>query len=354
MTADADLRPDSAALSAKLVAAAPVDEVLRRLGSSAAGLSGAQAAARLERYGPNAVRTHHVNVLAVLGRQLRNAVLILLAGTAVVSYFLGDSMQAVIIGIILVASVGLGFINEYRAERAAADLHASVHHNAVVRRDGQFVSLAVTALVPGDVIRLSLGEAVPADVRLIEVNGLECNESILTGESTGSEKSPQPVPSETGLADATNLAFMGTIVSAGEGVGVVYATGKDAEFGRIAAGLDERQPETGFQVGLRRFSYLLLQVAVALMVVILISNLLLRKPIIDSVLFSLAIAVGITPQLLPAVVSTGLATGSRQLAKAKVLVKRLVCIEDLGDVDILITDKTGTLTEGRICLLYTS
>ncbi|OBF03499.1 magnesium-translocating P-type ATPase [Mycobacterium sp. ACS4054] len=351
MTADADLRPDSAALSAKLVAAAPVDEVLRRLGSSPAGLSGAEAAARLERYGPNAVRTHRVNVLAVLGRQLRNAVLILLAGTAVVSYFLGDSMQAVIIGIILVASIGLGFINEYRAERAAADLHASVHHNAVVRRDGQFVSLAVTALVPGDVIRLSLGEAVPADVRLIEVNGLECNESILTGESTGSEKSPQPVPSETGLADATNLAFMGTIVSAGEGVGVVYATGKDAEFGRIAAGLDEHQPETGFQVGLRRFSYLLLQVAVALMVVILISNLLLRKPIIDSVLFSLAIAVGITPQLLPAVVSTGLATGSRQLAKAKVLVKRLVCIEDLGDIDILITDKTGTLTEGRIRLV---
>ena len=126
---------------------------------------------------------------------------------------------------------------------------------------------------------------------------------------------------------------------------------ENAEFGRIAAGLDERQPETGFQVGLRRFSYLLLQVAVALMVIILISNLLLQKPIIDSVLFSLAIAVGITPQLLPAVVSTGLATGSRQLAKAKVLVKRLVCIEDLGDIDILITDKTGTLTEGRIRLV---
>ncbi|KKC02413.1 magnesium-translocating P-type ATPase [Mycobacterium nebraskense] len=349
----ADLLPELAAPNTTRVAAAPVDEVLRRLDSSAAGLSSAEAAARLARYGPNAVRTHHVNVLAVLGRQLRNAVLILLAGTAVVSYFLGDSMQAVIIGIILVASIGLGFINEYRAERAAADLHASVHHNAVVRRDGEFVALAVTALVPGDVIRLSLGEAVPADVRLIDVSGLECNESILTGESTGSEKSPQPVPSGTDLADATDLAFMGTIVSAGEGTGVVYATGKNAEFGRIAAGLDERQPETGFQVGLRRFSYLLLQVAVALMVIILISNLLLAKPIIDSVLFSLAIAVGITPQLLPAVVSTGLATGSRQLAKAKVLVKRLVCIEDLGDIDILITDKTGTLTEGRLRLVDT-
>ncbi|OCB34513.1 magnesium-translocating P-type ATPase [Mycobacterium malmoense] len=348
-----ETRPESAATTTKRVAAASVDEVLRWLDSSAAGLSAAEAAARLARYGPNAVRTHRVNVLAVLGRQLRNAVLILLAGTAVVSYFLGDSMQAVIIGIILAASIGLGFVNEYRAERAAADLHASVHHNAVVRRDGKFVSLAVTALVPGDVIRLSLGEAVPADVRLIDVNGLECNESILTGESTGAEKAPEPVAPGTDVADATDLAFMGTIVSAGEGTGVVYATGKDAEFGRIAAGLDERQPETGFQVGLRRFSYLLLQVAIALMVIILISNLLLAKPIIDSVLFSLAIAVGITPQLLPAVVSTGLATGSRQLAKAKVLVKRLVCIEDLGDIDILITDKTGTLTEGRIRLVDT-
>ncbi len=341
------------ALTTALAATAPVEEVLRRLGSGTAGLSGAEAAARLASCGPNAVRTHHVSAPAVLGRQLRNAVLVLLGGTAVVSYFLGDGVQAIIIGVILAASIGLGFVNEYRAERAAAALHAGVHHNAMVRRDGQYVPVDVTALVPGDVIRLSLGEAVPADLRLIEVAGLECNESILTGESTGSEKSPRPVPEGTELADCADLAFMGTIVSSGEGTGVVYATGRAAEFGRIAAGLDSRPPETGFQTGLRRFSYLLLQVAVALMVVILISNLLLAKPVIDSVLFSLAIAVGITPQLLPAVVSTGLATGSRQLARAKVLVKRLVCIEDLGDIDILITDKTGTLTEGRITLVDT-
>src|ERR1700751_978167 len=345
--------PGSGAVTAEQVSAASVGEVLRWLDSSAAGLSGTEASGRLARYGPNAVRTHHVNVLAVLGRQLRNAVLILLAGTAVVSYFLGDSLQALIIGVILAASIGLGFVNEYRAERAAAALHAGVHHNAFVRRDGQFKTVDVPELVPGDVIQLSLGEAVPAYVGLIDVSGLECNESILTGESTGSEKSPQPVPAGTEVAESTDLAFMGTIVSAGEGTGVVYATGRNAEFGRIAAGLDERQPETDFQVGLRRFSYLLLQVAVALIVIILISNLLLRKPVIDSVLFSLAIAVGITPQLLPAVVSTSLATGSRQLAKAKVLVKRLASIEGLGDIDILITDKTGTLTEGRIGLVDT-
>ena len=341
--------PDT--LTAARVAAAPVDEVIGWVDSSAQGLSSAEVSARRARYGPNAVRTHHVNAFAVLGRQLRSAVLILLAGTAAVSYFLGDSLQAIIIGVILAASIGLGFINEYRAERAAAALHSGVRHTAVARRDGAFTAIDVTELVPGDVIRLSLGEAVPADLRLIEVTGLECNESILTGESMGSEKSPQPVPADAELAESADLAFMGTIVSAGEGTGVVYATGRSAEFGRIAAGLGERQPETDFQVGLRKFSYLLLQVAIALTVLILVSNLLLRKPVIDSVLFSLAIAVGITPQLLPAVVSASLATGSRQLAKAKVLVKRLVCIEDLGDIDILITDKTGTLTEGRISLV---
>ena len=338
-------------LTAARVAAATLDDVLRLLDSSPDGLSSAEASARLIRFGPNSVRTHRVSAIAVLGRQLRSAVLGLLAITAVVSFFLGDATQAIIIGVILAASIGLGFVNEYRAERASAALHSGVHHTAVVRRDGHFSRVDVTVLVPGDVIRLALGEVVPADVRLIDVNGLECNESILSGESTAAEKSTQPVKADAALTDSDDLAFMGTIVSAGEGTGMVYATGVDAQFGRIAAGLGERQPETDFQAGLRRFSYLLLWVAMTLTVLILITNLLLRRPVIDSVLFALAIAVGITPQLLPAVVSTSLATGSRRLAKLKVLVKRLVCIEDLGDIDILITDKTGTLTEGRISLV---
>ncbi|HXO51890.1 MAG TPA: HAD-IC family P-type ATPase, partial [Mycobacterium sp.] len=339
------------ALTAPRAGSAPLDEVLRWLEGSADGLSEAEASARLLRYGPNAVRTHRVSAIAVLGRQLRSAVLGLLAVTAVVSFFLGDSKQAIIIGVILAASIGLGFVNEYRAERASAALHSRVRHTALVRRDGLFTKVDVNVLVPGDVIRLALGETVPADVRLIDVNGLECNESILSGESAASEKSPQPVKADAGLTDSTDLAFMGTIVSAGEGVGVVYATGVDAEFGRIAAGLGERQPETEFQAGLRRFSYLLLWVAFALTVLILITNLFLRRSVIDSVLFALAIAVGVTPQLLPAVVSASLATGSRRLARLKVLVKRLVCIEDLGDIDVLITDKTGTLTEGRVSLV---
>lgn len=303
------------------------------------GLSSDEAANRLARFGPNSVRTHRASAWAVLRRQLNNAVLALLATTAAVSVFLGDRAQALIIGIILAVSIGLGFLNEYRAERATAALHSRVRHTAVVYRDGHAVKVDVNELVPGDLIELTLGEIVPADVRLSTVNGLECNESILTGES-------EPVGKSVG-----DPAFMGTVVSSGSAVAVVVATGRDAEFGRIAAGLGEREPETDFQIGLRRFSYLLLKVAFTLTALILLTNLLLRRPTIDAVLFSLAIAVGITPQLLPAVVSTSLATGARRLSRLGVLVKRLVCIEDLGDIDVLFTDKTGTLTEGRVTLV---
>ena len=337
--------------TAERASCASVDEVLAWTNGTKAGLTSAEAAARLASHGPNAVRTHRVSALSVLGRQLRSAVLILLAGTAVLSYFLGDSTQAIIIGVILVVSIGLGFFNEYRAERTAAQLHSSLRHTATARRDGRYTAVDVTELVPGDVIRLALGEVVPADVRLIDVSGLECDESILTGESSAAEKWSVATKPGVALADSNDLAFMGTIVSAGEGSGVVYATGPDAQFGRIAAGLGTRQPQTAFQEGLRHFSYLLLWVAMTLTAVILISNLLLQRPIIDSLLFALAIAVGVTPQLLPAVVSTSLATGAGRLAKLKVLVKRLVCIEDLGDIDVLITDKTGTLTDGHITLV---
>jgi magnesium-transporting ATPase (P-type) len=263
-------------LTANAVAAAPVEQVLRRLGSSADGLSSGEVGERLALHGPNAIRTHHVSAWAVLARQLNNAVLILLAITAVLSYFLGDHTQALIIGVILTASIGLGLFNEFRAEQAAAALHLRIRHTAIVRRDGRFGDADVRNLVPGDVIRRSLGQAVPADVRLIETAALQCDES-----------------------------------------------------------------------------YLLLRVAFARTVLILVTNLMLHRPLINSALFALAIAVSTTPQLLPAVVSTSLATGGRQLANAKVLVKQPVCTEDFGDIDIFSTDKTGTLTEGRISLVDT-
>ncbi|MFJ6262823.1 magnesium-translocating P-type ATPase [Rhodococcus erythropolis] len=327
-------------------------EVLALLDTTSAGLTSAEASRRLAEYGPNAVRSHRVSAAAVLARQLKSAILALLAVTAVISFFLGDRNDAVIIGIILTASIGLGFTNEYRAERASAALHSQVRHTALTLRDGSATEVDVADLIPGDILRLTLGSVVPADLRLIAVNGLECDESMLSGESLPAPKSLSPLPPGSAQADLVNCAFMGTVVRAGTADGVVIATGNHAEFGRIAAALGQKHPETDFQIGLRKFSMLLLKVALALVSMILIINLVLERPVIESLLFALAIAVGITPQLLPAVVSSSLASGSRQLAKHKVLVKRLVCIEDLGDLDVLVTDKTGTLTNGQITFTH--
>ncbi|MET3810269.1 magnesium-translocating P-type ATPase [Arthrobacter sp. UYEF3] len=324
------------------------DTVLARLGSAPGGLAADEAAERLAQLGPNAVRTHEASGWSVLGRQFRSPILILLLVTAALSLSLGDATNSIVIGVIMLVSVGLGFSNEFRAERAAEALHSRVTHTVVVLRDGTTREVDVTALVPGDVVQLGLGAIIPADLRVLTATDLLCDESILTGESLPVGKDPAPVAGGAALGDLTSCLFMGTVIQSGNCTGVVVATGGQAEFGRIALGLGDRQPQTEFQLGLKRFSFLLLQVAIGLTSLIFIANLLLHRPLIESLLFSLAIAVGITPQLLPAVVSTSLATGTRQLAKRKVLVKRLVCIEDLGDMDILVTDKTGTLTEGRI------
>jgi len=324
-------------------------DLLQRLGVVAdAGLSSAEATRRLAQAGANVVSSHRARLLPVLWHQLRSPLLVLLLSAAVASYFTGERSDAVIIGVIVGLSVGLGFVNEYRAEKAAEALHSRIRHQAVVVRDGRPVAVDVTVLVPGDVVELRLGDIVPADIRLLEATGLECEESVLTGESVPVEKDAAPVPAGTPLAELSGCALMGTVVSAGSGRGVVAATGARTEFGKIAAGLGAHPLDTEFQVGLRRFSMLLVYVAGALTTSIFVINVTLHKPVIDALLFSLAIAVGITPQLLPAVVSSSLAAGSRQMSRRKVLVKRLVCIEDLGDVDVLFTDKTGTLTRGRI------
>ncbi|WP_406829766.1 magnesium-translocating P-type ATPase [Pedococcus sp. KACC 23699] len=312
------------------------------------GLSSVDAAGRRQTWGPNAIATHRVNALAVLGRQLRSPLLGLLAVAAAVSFSVGERSDAVIIGTILGASVCLGFVNEYRAERAAAALHDQIHHRSLVRRDGRRQQVDVLDLVPGDLVDLGVGDVVPCDLRLSRVEGLECDESILTGESVPVEKDTDPVPRGTPLGELRGVALMGTIVHAGQGTGIAVATGMSTEFGRIAAGLSARELETGFQRGLRQFSLLLVYVAGVLTTSIFVINIALQRSLLDSLLFSLAIAVGITPQLLPAVVSTSLAAGSRRMRQQRVLVKRLVCIEDLGDVDVLFTDKTGTLTDGRI------
>ncbi len=324
-------------------------DLLRLLGSSAnAGLSDREVQLRRARYGPNAVSSHEARPLQVLWHQLRSPLLGLLVAAAIASFFVGERGSALIIGMIVALSVGLGFVNEYRAERAAEALHDQIHHETTVIRDGRSVEIDVTALVPGDVIELRLGDIVPADIRLLTTVGLTCDESVLTGESVPVEKTTATVPPATALAELAGCALMGTVVNAGTGRGLVVSTGPRTEFGKIATGLNTHQVDTAFQVGLRRFSLLLVYVAGSLTTSIFVINVALHKPIIDALLFSLAIAVGITPQLLPAVVSSSLAAGSRRMRRRKVLVKRLVCIEDLGNVDVLFTDKTGTLTQGRV------
>ena len=324
-------------------------EVVARLGGASSGLSAEEARLRLQRFGPNAIRSHGAQPLAVLGRQLRNPLLILLAAATITSLIVGQRTDAIIILGIVGLSVGLGFFNEYRSERVVEALHASIHHWALVLRDGAQAPVDVTELVPGDVVVLRTGDLVPADLRLLSSREFECDEAVLTGEAMPktkrAEPEQQPDLMELGLR---SIAYMGTTVRGGTASGIVLQTGPRTAFGKIAVRLGERQPETVFQRGLRSFSILLVRVTALLAGGIFVANSLLGRPVLQSALFSLAIAVGLTPQLLPAIVTVSLASGARRLARKRVVVKRLVSIEDLGNIEILFTDKTGTLTEGRI------
>jgi Mg2+-importing ATPase len=332
-------------------AAAPTAEVLGSLGTSERGLTSAEAAARRESVGPNVLAVRSLSWPTVLLRQLRSPLLVLLGVTAVASAFLRQPAEALVIAVILGASVGLSFVNEFRAERATQALRHQLRDLCWVWRDGQPVELDVVDLVPGDVLDLRMGEVVPADARLLEATGLQCEESALTGESLPVDKQVEPVAPGSDLSGLASAVLMGTTVHAGSGRAVVVATGRSTRFGRIAAALSAAEPPTQFEIGLRRFSALLLRVAIALTVGIFVINVALHRPVLDALLFSLAIAVGISPQLLPAVVSTSLASGAHRLARQRVLVRRLVAIEDLGELETLFTDKTGTLTLGEISFM---
>jgi P-type Mg2+ transporter len=334
----------------RAAATMPADAVLRELDSTPDGLSSAEAARRLAAVGPNALRSHGVRALEVLARQLRNPLLLLLISAALVSGLVGELTDAIIIVAIVCLSVGLGFVNEYRSARAVDALHSRLRHTALALRDGRPVSVDVTELVPGDVVRLGVGDVVPADVRLLQIDGLECDESVLTGEAMPMAKQAEAIDSPASPLALASCAFMGTVVQHGDGSGVVTRTGAETEFGKIAMRLGDRQPETAFQRGLNDYSLMLVRVTSVMAGAILVINIALGRGFLESVLFSLAIAVGLTPQLLPAIVTVSLSTGARRLAARKVVVKRLVAIEDLGNVDVFFTDKTGTLTEGHIAL----
>jgi len=320
----------------------PVADVLDGLGSGPDGLSSDEARSRLKAHGPNAVRGHGARPWRVVLRQVQSPLLLLLVVAALTSLIVGERIDALIILAILSLSVGLGFVNEYRSERAIERLHARIRHRTVAIRGGTLGQVDVTELVPGDVVLLDVGDIVPADLRLMEAHGLECDEAVLTGESLPATKVAEP--------GEDSCACMGTVVRAGTARGVVVATGRETAFGRIATALGGAAVETGFQRGLRGFSGLLAGITAVLAISIFAINALLQRPLIESALFALAIAVGLTPQLLPAIVTVSLSYGADRLARRSVLVKRLVAIEDLGNVEVLFTDKTGTLTEGVLTL----
>jgi P-type Mg2+ transporter len=344
VSADGEPRQFDLAAAARL----PAAEVLHVLGTSRAGLTADEARARLDRYGANALGGHRVRAFVVFAGQLRSPFLLLLLVAALASAFVGERTDALIIFLISGLSVGLGFVSEYRSSRAVEALHSQLRHTIVAVRGSKDVRVDVTGLVPGDVVRVGVGDVVPADVRLLDVGGLECDESVLTGESVPAEKSVEPVEDPESRVDLPSCAFMGTVVRSGSGVGVVVQTGTHTEFGRIATKLGARQPQTAFQIGLRDFSLMLVRITAVLAGGILIVNLALGRSVIESILFALSISIGLTPQLLPAIVTVSLSTGARRLAERKVIVKRLVAIEDFGNIEVFFTDKTGTLTEGRI------
>jgi Mg2+-importing ATPase len=321
--------------------------------ASVTGLTSAEAAARLKHDGPNAIGSEgRRGPLAVLISQFASPLVLILIAASAVSMAVGDKVEAGIILAIVGMSALLGFVQEARSEAAVVALQARLAVRATVVRDGKPQEVPIHDVVVGDVVILGAGDIVPADARLLEANHLFVDESSLTGESAASLKNPLPGnldPSKE--ADLPGLAFFGTSVVSGNGKAVVTATGARTSYGTIAHRLAERAPETDFQHGVRAFSLLIGRVTMILVVGVFAINVALNRPLFDALLFSIALAVGLTPELLPAIVTLNLTRGARALSAHGVLVKRLPAIQNLGSVTVLCTDKTGTLTLGKLELV---
>jgi Mg2+-importing ATPase len=330
--------------------ALPLDRALSAVEGTTVGLTSAQARARLIRFGPNALTPPRRWVaLRELVRSVANPLVVILLIASAISAAFGQLASAVVIALMLVLSIGLNFAQSYRSQAAAQRLRAQVSQTAMVVRDGTPRELPVDDVVPGDVVQLAAGDLVPADGRLLVAKDLFLNEALLTGESLPSEKhAVVEGVSRTDLAGATPAIFRGTSVVSGSGSALIVRTGMATEFGRIAAGLTGRPPETEFERGTRRFGLLILQMVVFLVLFAFLVNALLRRDLLESFLFAVALAVGLTPELLPMIVSVTLASGAVRMARRHVIVKRLAAIENFGSMDILCSDKTGTLTSGQI------
>jgi Mg2+-importing ATPase len=327
-------------------------KVIAYLDSSENGLSQEQASDRLKKYGYNELEDRHIRWPILFLRQLRSPLVWILLVASFAAFFLGETVNAVIIWAMILLSTLLGFFNEYRAEKIVADLNKKVALRVFVLRAGSKQEVNVRDIVPGDIVLLSTGSIVPADLRIIEEKSLEIDEAMLTGESMAVRKEIAALKiSKPVIQDLKNYAFSGTMVANGYGKGVVIATGGNTEFGKISKNLEKGHPETMFQKGVKRFGNLLIRVTIVLTIFIFLINGLLKHNWLDSLLFALAVAIGLTPELLPAIVSINLSKGAHAMSKKEVIVKRLISIEDIGNMDVLCTDKTGTLTEGNIALV---
>jgi Mg2+-importing ATPase len=326
-------------------------DIATRVESRADGLSAADAARRLREYGPNQLRERRsLSRLDALARQVRSPLLLLLVFAAAISALTGEWLDATIVLSIVVATVAIGYVREYSAETAAAALRARLRARSTVLRDGRAEQVPAEEVVPGDVVILSAGDLVPADAILLEATDFFVSEAVLTGEGFPVQKKPGVVDRAAELRQRTNCVFLGTNVRSGTARCLVVATGSATEFGAIAHRLTLRPPETEFDRGIRRFGYLLTTAMLILVAVIFIAHVLAGRPAVETLLFAVALAVGLSPELLPAILNINLARGAQMMARRGVLVRHLNAIENLGSMDLLCTDKTGTLTEGVVRL----
>ncbi|HZD60312.1 MAG TPA: HAD-IC family P-type ATPase, partial [Anaerolineae bacterium] len=331
--------------------AKPSEYLMAELGTSYQGLSQNDASRRLERYGKNLIpRAYRRNAATIALAQFQSPLIYILIVASIIAFVLGDRIEASLIVGIVVVNAALGFIQEYRSEQTLEDLRKYITYRAKVRRDGQEQEIDTTELVPGDIIHLNIGDIVPADAKLIDAEDASVNEAALTGESLPVPKVTVDVAATKPQAERIDTVFMGTIITDGAGTGVVVNTGADTQFGRVALSLREKAPPSEFQIGISQFGRLLLVIILAMTAFIFATNAFFGRGILTSLLFALALAVGITPEALPAIITVTLSRGALYLARSQVITKKLSSIEDLGNMDILCTDKTGTLTKGIVSL----
>ncbi|MEA5097601.1 MAG: magnesium-translocating P-type ATPase [Burkholderiaceae bacterium] len=331
----------------------PQADIRSQLDADANGLSQQEALVRAERFGANTIKLKkdRALVLQYLAHFKNPLVMILLAASAI-SAFTGELTGFIIIWTIVLMSVTLDFVQEHRANRAAEKLRQTVAVMATVLRDGQQQNIPISMLVPGDVVLLSAGDLMPADCRLLEAKDFFVNQSLLTGESYPVEKHAADLASPVDdLSDATNAVFMGTSVISGVGKALVCRIGSDTAIGGIAGSLQVKAPPTAFELGTHSFGILIMRLTVMLVLFVFLINALQHRAFIDSFLFSIALAVGLTPELLPMVITVTLSRGALRMARQQVIVKQLMAIQNLGSMDVLCTDKTGTLTEAHIRLV---